>query len=229
MGFYAGFFLTGCGVLICSKNMEKKIILLIVISLALVTSIFFSKDTCISKEADLESVKLIKSDPFKGGLLSPKNKIQHYNLSVATVYNSLDIAKETILKNFLGLGIDNYKIAITIANDSSDFHRKDYDNSPYYYLMLNTARKYNNEDGSLVFSKGVVEFGILFLAFVIFLICVAFSTKIKNPEKYFLLSLLFIQIFIRGSGYFYNGFLICSLMIMLYFLKFYDKKNIQKP
>ena len=227
--FYAGFFLTGCGVLICSKNMEKKIILLIVISLALVTSIFFSKDTCISKEADLESVKLIKSDPFKGGLLSPKNKIQHYNLSVATVYNSLDIAKETILKNFLGLGIDNYKIAITIANDSSDFHRKDYDNSPYYYLMLNTARKYNNEDGSLVLSKGVVEFGILFLAFVIFLICVAFSTKIKNPEKYFLLSLLFIQIFIRGSGYFYNGFLICSLMIMLYFLKFYDKKNIQKP
>ena len=32
------------------------------------------------------------------------------------------------------------------------------------------------------------SFGILFLAFVIFLIGVAFSTKIKNPEKYFLLS-----------------------------------------
>ena len=260
--FYVGFFLTGCGVLICSRNIEKKIIAIILIASALVTSIFFLKETCISKEPDLESVKLIKSDPFKGSLLSAKAKIwdeailkklfptqvpknfsyQHltpqeaiavkkdpyYNLSVAIAYNSFDIAKETISKNFLGLGMDNYKIAFKIASNSKDLQGKDYDNSPYF-LMLNAKGKYNNEDGSLVFSKGVVEFGILFLAFVIFLIGVAFSTKIKNPEKYFLLSLLFIQIFIRGSGYFYNGFLICSLMITLYYLKSYDKKNIQIP
>jgi hypothetical protein len=156
-----------------------------------------------------------------------QKKDPYYNLSVAIAYNSFDIAKETISKNFLGLGIDNYKIAFKIFNNKKNLQGKDYDNLTYF-LMLKAKGEYNNEDGSLVFSKGVVEFGILFLAFVIFLICVAFSTKIKNPEKYFLLSLLFIQIFIRGSGYFYNGFLICSLMIMLYFLKFYDKKNIQK-
>jgi len=259
--FYVSFLLTGCGVLICSRNIEKKVIVIILISLALVTSIFFLKETCISKEPDLESVKSIKSDPFKGGLLSAKVKIwdqailetlfliqvpknfsyqnlaskesmtqkkdPYYNLSVAIAYNSFDIAKETISKNFLGLGIDNYKIAFKIFNNKKNLQGKDYDNLTYF-LMLKAKGEYNNEDGSLVFSKGVVEFGILFLAFVIFLICVAFSTKIKNPEKYFLLSLLFIQIFIRGSGYFYNGFLICSLMIMLYFLKFYDKKNIQK-
>jgi hypothetical protein len=258
--FYVGFFLTGCGVLICNRNMEKKIIAIILISLALVTSIFFLKETCISKEADLETVKAIKSDPFKGGLLSAKVKIwdeailkklfpmqvpknfsyqnlaskesvnekknPYYNLSVAIAYNSFDIAKETISKNFLGLGMDNYKIAFAIPSNGKNFQNKDYDNSPYF-LMLNAESKYNMEDGSLVLSKGVVEFGILFLAFVMFLICVSFSKIFKNPEKYFLLSLLFIQIFIRGSGYFYNGFLICSLMITLYFIKSYAKKNIQ--
>jgi hypothetical protein len=146
-------------------------------------------------------------------------------LSVAIAYNSFDIAKETISKNFLGLGMDNYKIAFAIANNSKDFQDKDYDNSSYFH-MFNAKGKYNNEDGSLLLSKGVVEFGILFLAFIIFLIGIAFSKKIKNPEKYFLLSLLFTQIFIRGSGYFYNGFLICSLMITLYFIKSYAKKNI---
>jgi hypothetical protein len=240
--------------------MEKKIIAIILISLALVTSIFFLKETCISKEADLETVKAIKSDPFKGGLLSAKVKIwdeailkklfpmqvpknfsyqnlaskesvnekknPYYNLSVAIAYNSFDIAKETISKNFLGLGMDNYKIAFAIPSNGKNFQNKDYDNSPYF-LMLNAESKYNMEDGSLVLSKGVVEFGILFLAFVMFLICVSFSKIFKNPEKYFLLSLLFIQIFIRGSGYFYNGFLICSLMITLYFIKSYAKKNIQ--
>jgi hypothetical protein len=73
--FYVSFLLTGCGVLICSRNIEKKVIVIILISLALVTSIFFLKETCISKEPDLESVKSIKSDPFKGGLLSAKVKI----------------------------------------------------------------------------------------------------------------------------------------------------------
>ena len=121
--------------------------------------------------------------------------------------------------------MDNYKIAFAIANNSKDFQDKDYDNSSYFH-MFNAKGKYNNEDGSLLLSKGVVEFGILFLAFIIFLIGIAFSKKIKNPEKYFLLSLLFTQIFIRGSGYFYNGFLICSLMITLYFIKSYAKKNI---
>ena len=257
--FYVGFFLTGCGILICSRNIEKKIIVIILTSLVLVTSIFFLKETCVSKEADLESVKAIKSDPFKGSLLSAKVKIwdqailkkhftmripknfsyqnlthqeamtvqkdPYYNLSVAIAYNSFDIAKETISKNFLGLGIDNYKIAFKIVDASKGDQDKNYENSSYS-VMLNAKRNINNEDGSLVFSKGVVEFGILFLAFVIFLISVAFSTKIKNPEKYFLLSLLFIQIFIRGSGYFYNGFLICSLMVTLYFIKSYAKKNI---
>jgi len=259
--FYVGFFLTGCGILTCSRNIEKKIITIILISLVLVTSIFFLKETCVSKEADLESVKAIKSDPFKGGLLSAKVKIwdqailkkllpiqllenfshhnlaskesvtekknPYYNLSVAIAYNSFDIAKETISKNFLGLGMDNYKIAFKIGNNSKNFQGKDYDNSSYFLIMSNAIGKYNDEDGSLLLSKGVVEFGILFLAFVIFLICVSFSKIIKNPEKYFLLSLLFIQIFIRGNGYFYNGFLICSLMITLYFIKSYAKKNIQ--
>ena len=257
--FYAGFFLTGCAILICSRNMEKKTIAIILISLTLVASIFFLKETCVSKEADLESVKAIKSDPFKGSLQSAKVKIwdeailkkllpiqllknfshhnlaskesatekkdPYYNLSLAIAYNSFDIAKETISKNFLGLGMDNYKIAFAIANNSKDFQDKDYDNSSYFH-MFNAKGKYNNEDGSLLLSKGVVEFGILFLAFIIFLIGIAFSKKIKNPEKYFLLSLLFTQIFIRGSGYFYNGFLICSLMITLYFIKSYAKKNI---
>ena len=70
--------------------------------------------------------------------------------------------------------MDNYKIAFKIGNNSKNFQGKDYDNSSYFLIMSNAIGKYNDEDGSLLLSKGVVEFGILFLAFVIFLICVSF-------------------------------------------------------
>ena len=75
----------------------------------------------------------------------------------------------------------------------------------------------NRTNGSNIFNKGLVEFGIFFLLFLIILFFFVFNKKIMQnnlPAKCLIISILFSQIFLRGSGFFIGSFLFCSFIIL---------------
>ena len=85
-----------------------------------------------------------------------------------------------------------------------------------------------NRTNYLMFLINLVEFGIFFLFFLIILFFFVFNKKIMQnnlPAKCLIISILFSQIFLRGSGFFIGSFLFCSFIILKEVLK---KKNLFK-
>ena len=206
--------------LITSKNINKLTILLILVLNTLSIGIFLMQDNvCLTKKIKI----LDKSEsPYKGvlspkkkfldtGLLSNENNPENFTFKVYK--NSIFVTINTFKDKLFGFGFDNYKLAF------DNYVQKNYEDekktSPY--------REVNNTDGSNNFSKLSSEFGLFFVIICFIIILNCRSTNLDNGQKSLFYSLIFIQTFIRGTGIFYNGFLIISI-ILIYTLIFQKKK-----
>lgn len=128
----------------------------------------------------------------------------------------MKLALYSFKKNILGHGLHNYEKVhqkyIIITNDSN----------------VKGTMWLNRTNGATVLNKGLVELGIFFLFFLIILFFFVFNKKIMQndlPAKCLIISILFSQIFFRGSGFFIGSFLFCSFIILEEVLK---KKNLFK-
>tara|TARA_B100000989_G_scaffold290802_1_gene264403 strand:+ start:1604 stop:3046 length:1443 start_codon:yes stop_codon:yes gene_type:complete len=133
-----------------------------------------------------------------------KNRIDENlpnNLSTDVLIKSLKISYLSIKKYPLGVGFNNYQFA----------HEEFIDQVFTRYIL---TKIFNKEDGSNNFVKILTEFGIFSLLFA-FVILKFIFTKTQNLEtKYFLLSFVLIQVFLRGAGYFNGAFFITFLLIL---------------
>ena len=83
----------------------------------------------------------------------------------------------------------------------------------------------NQFDASNNLSKLISEFGVLFFIISLIIIFKCRSTNLDDKQKALIYTLLFMQIFIRGTGIFNNGFLIISVILLC---SLFFKKNLIK-
>tara|TARA_B100000686_G_C15949150_1_gene552643 strand:- start:164 stop:529 length:366 start_codon:yes stop_codon:yes gene_type:complete len=115
------------------------------------------------------------------------------------------VAKYSILKKPLGWGFNRYVEAFNTYNESYPPKRD----------LLNYL---NNKDGSNLFVKLVVEFGIFSILLFIFILNYLVSNNIKLEEKLFLMPLIITQM-IRGAGYFNGGFILIVLLMIYSYIR----------
>ena len=109
---------------------------------------------------------------------------------------------EIVKKNIFGVGFDKYKS--NLKNDLFEFR-------------YSISGKLNNQDASQNFSKGLSEFGILYIYIFIYIYMFTKSKTISIHLKNFFIPIILVQLFIRGAGYFNGGFLISFLFIFHYY------------
>ncbi len=155
--------------------------------------------------------KFKEHEPDNNFLNQNKYNLSKYNLglSLEVYLKSVITSYEIFKNNFFGVGFDKYK-----------FNTK----NEIFNFKHNLTKKLNNQDSSQNFSKGISEFGILFI-YIFYLIFIFTKSKIVPAQiKNFFIPILIIQIFIRGAGYFNGGFLFSFLFIFHYY---YRIKNIK--
>lgn len=233
------------------KNLKKFRITLLVIFVILSNFFMFnanfiykfsSKDKeniCVSKSTEInKKYNLNKNlDQYKGSVLKPKDKLQHFfrddaiNLSTAVYIYSFYAAKKALLNNPFGYGIHNYKKFREKTDKNNKIVEGNYvggtiifDETFMPYLPA-TLLEFNLNSGSNNFSKMIVEFGIFGILFIFSLLIILFSKSINNEIKFLLLPLIFSQLFIRGSGYFNFGFLIVSIILLIILFQNIFNKN----
>jgi hypothetical protein len=143
-----------------------------------------------------------------------KNEIpmKNFNASSSVHFYSLILAKNSIKKNFLGHGINNYSVAFDRYTDELEWFNKLHD----YVKIMNT------KDGSNNLAKLIVEFGIFAFLLIPLFLKFLFFKGYDDYQKFFILSILITQLG-RGAGYFNGGFLIGILIIIIFNFK---KKNV---
>jgi len=230
--------------LIFCRNKKKYSIYSLVILFMLINFYFFlfsKSEYCKPKQVytNTSSIGGVTTPPqnnFKGQITSGKYKLQRLfrkdvvNLSVSVQLYSLYFAKNSVIKYPLGVGLGNYSNYRKVFDEEQIFVGE----SPYEKIifdneLFNSINAYaiffNKNTGSNNFSKLIVEFGflgVILLGFIFYMLC---SRKIDNSMKIIFLSLIVNQLFIRGTGYFNNGFLI---IIILLFSIFFDNLDIKE-
>jgi hypothetical protein len=138
-----------------------------------------------------------------------KDNEKKYNLSKYKMSLSLEVyvksvisSYEIVKKNIFGVGFDKYKS--NLKNDLFEFR-------------YSISGKLNNQDASQNFSKGLSEFGILYIYIFIYIYMFTKSKTISIHLKNFFIPIILVQLFIRGAGYFNGGFLISFLFIFHYY------------
>jgi hypothetical protein len=203
--------------------------------------LFSKSEYCKPKQvytntSSIDSVTTPSQNNFKGQITSGKYKLQRLfrkdvvNLSVSVQLYSLYFAKNSVIKYPLGVGLGNYGNYRKVFDEEQIFVGE----SPYEKIifdneLFNSINAYviffNKNTGSNNFSKLIVEFGflgVILLGFIFYMLC---SRKIDNSMKIIFLTLIVNQLFIRGTGYFNNGFLI---IIILLFSIFFDNLDIKE-
>ena len=124
------------------------------------------------------------------------NKIDlRTNLSTEVYQVSLFVTKKAILEKPFGYGINNYELAFEKYISEYNIHN------------VETAHL-NKKDGSTNFAKIVTEFGIFSIFLFYFLFSFVLSKNIDIKMKIFFIIPIFLQLFVRGVGYFNAGFLL---------------------
>ncbi|MDB2486430.1 hypothetical protein N9W91_06095, partial [Candidatus Pelagibacter bacterium] len=208
--------------------------------------------TCISQAVELKTKynlekKADSSLAYKGIVLSEKEKFgsifkkRNKVLSSGIVIYSLYVAKESIINNPLGVGINNYKNYRDVIdkklniNNYSDYTKNlageiIFDES-YMPSLSSTILSFNKNSGSNNFSKLIVEFGLIPILGLFLIFIFSFRKEINEPIKATLIPLIFIQCFIRGTGYFDSGFIISLIIVLVLIseqvIKKYENKNIK--
>ena len=199
-------------------------------------------DYCVPKGIDANSVsksdtQIAQKEIFYGQITSSKSKLKRLlrkdvvNLSVSIQLYSLYFAKNSIFKYPLGIGLNNYSNYRKIFDKEQIFEGEfpyekiTFKNGPFNSINAYAVRL-NKHTGSNNFSKLIVEFGflgLLLLSFIFYMLC---SKKIDNSTKIVFVTLVINQIFIRGTGYFNNGFLIIIILLFsIYFDNLYKKES----
>lgn len=144
-----------------------------------------------------------------------ENKIKYnlskydFNLSTEVYLKNIITCYEILKNNPFGVGLDNFK---------------SYTLNEIFLFRHNNTKNLNNEDGSQNFSKGLSEFG--FFYFYIFFLLFKFvrNSSINLDVKLFFISILILQTFVRGAGYF-NGAYLFSIIFLFHHMK--SKKTIK--
>ena len=197
-----------------------------------------SKIDSISEKYGLNS----KANTFVGKIQSPKIKFtsifdnNNQNLSTSVFIYSYYVAKKSLFENPLGVGINNYKNYREIFDKSLEVDRTsveaiargDYPKikfkEKYMPKMNYLITELNKNSGSTNFSKLVTEFGFISLLILFIIFVYSFSNKLDDNIKVFFIPLIFIQTFIRGTGYFNSGFLISLIIVLMIILTFFIQK-----
>ena len=203
------------------KNYKTQILLGYFVLFFLTTSLILMSDFKDSLQKKILNFKIEdhqqiqkkfkEHEPDNNFLNQNKYNLSKYNLglSLEVYLKSVITSYEIFKNNFFGVGFDKYK-----------FNTK----NEIFNFKHNLTKKLNNQDSSQNFSKGISEFGILFI-YIFYLIFIFTKSKIVPAQiKNFFIPILIIQIFIRGAGYFNGGFLFSFLFIFHYY---YRIKNIK--
>ncbi len=179
-----------------------------------------------------------KITPYTGNIVSNKSKLRQIfkkdisNISISVFLYSFYTAGNSIITYPLGSGLNNY-INYRKIFDEQQIIVGGY---PYEQMILKNAFfksinaysiDFNKNSGSNNFSKLIVEFGFLGLMLLVFIFYVLCSKKIDNSFKILLVTMFINQVFVRGTGYFYNGFLITIILLFLIFFNNKIKKNVK--
>ena len=127
------------------------------------------------------------------------------------------MAKKSIIDNPFGVGINNYKKYRTVLDKTLKIiYQEDYKNlggkiifeESYMPSLTGVVVELNNNSGSNNFSKLIVEFGLISALGLLLIFIFSFRKELDDSIKIIFIPMLFTQCFIRGTGYFYSGFLI---------------------
>ena len=178
---------------------------------------------------------------FNGFLEPEKEKLKSFfkkdnnNLSTGIYIYSFYVAKKSIIENPFGVGIDNYKKYRTIVDKTLKIvHPEIYKEKQlggkiifkesYMPSLTSIVLDFNKNSGSNNFSKLIVEFGIISAVGLLLIFIFSFKKELDDSIKITLIPMLFTQCFIRGTGYFYSGFLIILTIALIIILGLIIKK-----
>jgi len=191
-------------------KLYKKILPLIIL---LILNIFliYNLNNCslrITQILDMKNIYLDqKSNKFQKILnmrIFNKKNLGNKLINASTVVhiNHLNFAIETINKNPVGIGFQNYGIySVEYAKDIK------------LIAQHQTLELMNFNDGASNLTKLFTEFGLINIIFVILFIYSLFKSKFNHQTKALILSLVITQL-IRGAGYFNGGFIIVILLLI---------------
>ena len=133
------------------------------------------KNSLIIKKDEKDNISEIKDKVIE--------KLPRKNLSVEVMINNLKIAIISFKENLFGWGLHNYKYA----------HK-------FYIEKVNTSNVVgsswlNSTDGSNNFSKGLVEFGILFLIPLILIFILLIDKRINIEENSYISNFIFTNFY----------------------------------
>ena len=225
--FFVGILCGTIITLITCKNLSKFVLITLLFINLLNIGIFFSQDNqCIGQKVPTNIINKNELDHIdnKRPVLSPKQKLfdtgilndneVQSNYSYKVYKNSLLVSIESLKNKFFGYGFDNYNLAF------NNYKPKNYDEEK----KISPYRSLNQFDASNNLSKLISEFGVFFLIISLIIIFKCRSTNLDDKQKSLIYTLLFMQIFIRGTGIFNNGFIIISVILL--FSLFFKKKTI---
>ena len=198
---------------------------------------------CISRAEEMNNKYNlnIKGTLYKGHIVPIKDRLKQAlinkdfkNMSSGIYIYSLYVSKYSLLEHPFGIGINNYK----------NF-RESFDNKQAVDWTSNVAGvmsfkekfmpnidgiviHFNKNSGSINISKIITEFSFFAILILLLIFCYSFSSKIPDEIKVFLLPLLFIQLFIRGTGYFNSGFLISLILVLIIIFNNLSRKKNEK-
>ena len=139
------------------------------------------------------------------------------DLSSAVLAHNLRVVENSIFSKPLGWGLNRY------SNAFEYYTKYQIDEINHTYAIY-----VNNEDGSLNFTKIIVEYGLFSLFLVIIYTIFIFSKNISLSDKALLFPIIFVQVFLRGAGYFNGGFLIATILIIFIIFNLYERKISEK-
>lgn len=200
-------FLTSIGMLFFDYKyfMSKKIIVVFFLltyslTLYLSNSLNFNQRFVIQKFDFPKVSKIDDNKNFKdnGEIVY---EISSLNLSTEVILKSFKISLYSFKDSIFGVGINNFENA----------HDKYVDK---INVVHHETKLLNKQDGTNNFNKIFTEFGIFGLLYLFSLFYFFFFSKQRIDYKYFIISLISAQTFIRGYGYFNGGFFIILSLII---------------
>ena len=210
--------------------------------------------TLATENQPYEGIVLTEKQKFES-IFKNKNK----NLSTGIVIYNMYVAKKSLINNPFGVGIGNYikyremfdktlniKKSLSYSKEilgHEHWDKKKYAAPPpdlvgeiifeerYMPSLPSTILVFNRNSGSNNISKLIVEFGLISTLGLFLIFIFSFRKEIDDPIKVTLIPLIFIQCFIRGTGYFNSGFIISLIIVLIIIceqiLKKHENKNIK--
>ena len=159
----------------------------------------------------------------------PSPTLKAGSLSSAVTFNSLRIAKESILNKPFGWGANRYIDAYFHYNNidfMDKFNISFYQSKADLFKLLPKdqltnrsidVKLLNSSDASNNIVKMSVEFGVFVILIFLILFLYTINKSIPIEHKLFFIPLVGTQL-IRGAGYFNSGFIFILLVVILLFL-----------